>query len=282
MSNFNRESVLSWFKGKSHAAMVAALDALDRGLAQGYWEKGWSRKVHAAATKANVAINIGRKAQKGGVFEPRPEYGTPGYAAVRDADYVAMSLRHGHVTADRLSKITMTTCDFLNYDQQKIVGAARAFHLDMAPVWAAIEKLDATRPKPVFTSIGLSPTVTATLKGLGIETGGAAFTVEAPEYVTNYVEVEVKGRKLMIPVVTIVWPEGCRHHTSRFPMMAGTNYNQCESCGHAIRNNHNWVPLLVKVEGQPPRSIWVGSDCAEKLFGFKIEGELEIANLPSK
>jgi hypothetical protein len=278
MSNIDRAAVLSWFTGKALVNMTEALDALDRSIAQGFWEKGWSRKVRAAATKATKAISYGRKARRLKLF-PELNYKLEHYEEISAAKYLVEWMIHGHVRASDVAKVKSE--DHLSLAQRLAVDTARKFSEELEPVYAAMERLDATRPKAVFTSIGLSPTVTRTLAGLGIETNGAKFTIECPEMKTEEIEtVDAKGKKSYRTVITIVWPEGCRHHSSRFPMMAGTNYLQCESCGHAIRNAFNWVPLLVQVEGQPARSMWVGRDCAEKLFGFKIEGEIEIANRP--
>ncbi len=127
------------------------------------------------------------------------------------------------------------------------------------------------RKVPVFTKMNASPTVSAELVRQGAE------QVEVAEIVYEEREGVTKDcKKYFYRVAKIVWPEGCKHNTSRYA--AGTNHNaQCHACGHAIRNAYNWVPLVLTDKAGAKKSLWVGRDCAETLFGVKMDGELELA-----
>jgi hypothetical protein len=145
-----------------------------------------------------------------------------------------------------------------------------AFKKAMEPVEAQMQVWDSQRPPPTFTTIGASPTITANLKLLGAEKAEPAPMkrewVEALNPKTGKVELHL--------VVEIVWPEGTQHGTSQY---RGTcNNSQCESCGHAIKNPFNWVPILVTCTDGSFKSLWVGRDCAKTLFGIDMTGDLEI------
>jgi hypothetical protein len=148
---------------------------------------------------------------------------------------------------------------------------------DFGPVGEAMDRLDATRPKPVFTSKGISRTIDATL------TDVAALKYDTvrvcPIHYELVEEVDAKGQKVYKWVGYLLWPEGTLHNRSRFH--AGTAHNnQCHACGHAIRNTYNWVPILIDGQDGTPYSFWTGRDCAETLFGIKMVGELELKRGP--
>lgn len=282
MNTINRDAVLSWFSGKSRTNMVAALDALDRSIAQGCWEQGWSRKVAAAAKKANLAAKVARTARRTKLF-PDLTYRLTHYEEISAAKYLVEWMLYGHIRKSDVDKVTDESAKCLTDAQIEVVGLARAFYNSMAPVWEAIERLDATRPKPVFTTLGASPTITKTMADLGVVAGGADVGIEVcPMHFEEIETTDEHGRKTYRPVCILDWPAGTQHHTSRF---AGGNLNngylcQCESCGHAISNGYNWVPMVVTVPGQAPRSLWVGRDCAKMMFGIDVKGEVEIVNRP--
>jgi hypothetical protein len=156
-------------------------------------------------------------------------------------------------------------------DSRRALEEARAiFKAAMAPLEAEMQVWDSQRPPPTFTTIGASPTITANLKLLGAEKAEPAPMkrewVEALNPKTGKVERHL--------VVEIVWPEGTQHGTSQY---RGTcNNSQCESCGHAIKNPFNWVPILVTCTDGSFKSLWVGRDCAKTLFGIDMTGDLEI------
>lgn len=144
------------------------------------------------------------------------------------------------------------------------------FKYAMEPVEELMAKWDATRPPPVFTTMGLSPTVTATMKQFG------AVKVEVcPMRFEKRERIDPKTKKTVYYTVAILlWPEGTVHGNSKYQ---GTHANsQCEACGHAIKAAYNWVPLVIWGADEKPQSLWTGHDCARNLFGIKLTGELEL------
>lgn len=153
---------------------------------------------------------------------------------------------------------------------KKLVGKAKLAHaMALEPIRVLAQKWSSLRPRPTFTKLGASPTVTATLKDLG----ATAVDVCPMHYELGTVGVDSQGKPIEGYVAVLDWPEGTQHGTSRY---RGTNDNdQCEACGHAIKNRYNWVPLLLTTS-TGPKSLWVGRDCAKTLFGIDMDGDLEI------
>lgn len=253
-------NILSWFKGKALENARAALGLLSGSEAQGFWIPGASRKVRAALSKANIAGSDAKAldaAHKRISYEER---------ARKDACFAGyMLLQYG--SPGRITHEQAAVCD-------EILGrdAVSRFLTDFEPAWALMAQLDATRPKPVFTSIGVSPTITQTLEEAGLKL--RADTVRFCP--TEWIKVERKNAKGVtetVWVMVLVWPAGTVHGSSRFHNYHG----QCESCGHGIKNPYNWIPLLIDDEAGVPHSMWVGRDCSERIFGIKVKGEVELA-----
>lgn len=145
-----------------------------------------------------------------------------------------------------------------------------AFKKAMEPVEALMQVWDSQRPPPTFTNIGASPTITANLKALGAEKAEPAPMKREWVEVTN----PKTGKVELHLVVEIIWPEGTQHGTSQY--RGTSNNSQCESCGHAIKNMFNWVPILLTCTDGSLKSLWGGRDCAKTLFGIDMTGDLEI------
>lgn len=154
-----------------------------------------------------------------------------------------------------------------------VVDLAQLFAGDFAPLIELVEVLDATRPAPVITSVGASPTVTKLLTSLGLLLNVDTIRTPPVEWVVAE-RVTREGKRYLTKVGYIRWPRGTVHNASRYA--AGTDRNvQCHACGHAIRNVFNWVPLLLDDDHGVPHSLWVGRDCAETLFGIRVKGDFE-------
>lgn len=242
-------AILKWFSGTALVKAKDALELVDASVAHGSWLPGASRRVWAAL-KPNVAKKN---------LKVSSAYDAPAAeGAIRFAiDYGSF----GRLAALSLQDATRD----LNDD-------ALEFFIDFRPLIDTLTTLDATRPVPVFTKLGASPTVTAELERQG------AVSVEVAEIVYERHEgIDKKtGKKFYYVVAKIIWPEGCQHNTSRYAYGTAHNF-QCHACGHAIRNNCNWVPLVLTDKAGGKKSLWVGRDCAETLFGVKLTGDLELA-----
>jgi hypothetical protein len=286
------ESILEWFSGKARDTIVNfTIPALVESESLGYWKKGVSRTVHATLNKQNVAKNVARaiEAQVGtpdrwsnGV--PRLAYDHPLHEGASDMQYGSFGRAPRHLTAEAKTKrdaegdftFTPKGAAAPTSANATIERWARAF----AEVAELVELLDSRRPKPVFVMKTLSPTVADNLSAhIGIDVR----TLQVPEMHGEYEEVVVKGHKVQVYVVVIDWPEGTLHFRSRF--LHSENNELCQACGHAIKDPYNWVPILAygdepreqqladRPAKQVPYSLWVGRDCAAKLFGCQVEGD---------
>lgn len=245
------ENVLKWFSGASLAKAQAALELLDASLAHGSWIPGASRKVRAAVGKANVAK---KTVQLDRAFGGPKEQSAVSYAV-------------GYGSFDGLGRLTVE-----EIESGVLTGKALQYALDFKPLVDTLDRLDATRPVPTFTKLNASPTVSAELE----RQGAVAVDVAPLKYEVIENTDPKTGKKTYRTVVYIVWPEGIEHRTSRYARGTAHN-NQCHACGHAIKNAYNWVPLVLTDKSGAKKSLWVGRDCAETLFGVKLTGELELA-----
>lgn len=139
---------------------------------------------------------------------------------------------------------------------------------------AAVVALNEKRNKAVFLvdPTKVSATVRKTLDGLNLN----SLTIRVCPI--EYRETEVvlsNGKTVKLSLAYLVWPEGTVHGASRFHTT--NNNRQCQACGHAIKNPHNWVPVVVDNKAGVPHSIWVGRDCSKSLFGIELVGALLLA-----
>lgn len=249
---------LKWFTGKSLENAQIALKMVEESLKEGYWIKGTSRKVHSILTKANVAQKIAREY----------DYALHDFFGVDDRSYghyMYMTLMYGK-DYRQFMNVTTARRSTTNEDIQRVISLYEQYIIDFSDIWAAVKQLDNTRPRPVFTTMNASPTISAELKRQG------AVTVEVCPIEWEKVE-DPKTGKISFWAV-LVWPENTIHGSSRYTQKS---MDQCHACGHAIRNPFNWVPLILTDDKGQKKSLWVGRDCSATLFGVKMEGDLELA-----
>lgn len=264
-----RGRVLFWFTGKARDRLAVLLDALEQSMEQRYWLPGISRALRAALKKSAVARQFCREARgPRGVdgagaahLKPLNKGEASGWRVVWIMEYGQLDLiarpRYGFNFLDEVEK-TLTT-----YEQREALGVARQWWTSMMPVALAMQALDLARPPPVLTRLGVSPLITATLSSL------QATKVELCPTETRWVWSEEK--QLWIPHMHLLWPAGTQHWTSPH-LRTSSRFSKCHSCGHAIRNPGNWVPLVLTGADAVPRAYWVGRDCAESLFGVHLSG----------
>jgi hypothetical protein len=258
--------VLGWFTGKGREKAAWALARLAESEARGEWVSKASRTVRAIMVgKANVASRLGGKHRR--ELEAIGDYTVP-------MERRGWSVGHLLVYGGSNPGIDFAAIREAAPEALKgVITTAERFAADMAPVKALMAKLDATRPEPVFTYLGCSPTVTATLTYLGVE-GNTETTRPCPIEWKEEVRKDKNGTTFYVKVGYLKWPEGTVHGTSRYDRHS----NHCESCGHAIKNGLNWVPLVIDNKVGVPHSLWVGRDCARTIFGIKVDGEMELTN----
>lgn len=267
-----------WYTGKALASLLALLPALAESETQGFWVPGVSRKLTAALNKLSTATKkIAKQARAyyDSAQDRETVYGTVAFEKARaernawnDIYYAMYYCSSAHA----LDKVLPAVKHIEEHgepatEQKTVLRFAREFSADLLPVQNLIHHLDSTRPKPVFTSLGLSPTVTATLtEQLKLNVA----TVRFPEFRDLWKEREINGKLVRVCITIIVWPKGTMHGKSRF-----SGKSQCNACGHAIRNNMNWVPFLMDDAKGVPHSFWVGRDCAKNIFNVDVKGDAE-------
>lgn len=255
-------NVLHWYTHTPRAKAQGALALLEESLAIGEWLPRASRQVRATLSKSNVAKKAAKKVQLD------RSWSDPLCGPLHQVEDV---LRFGNF--DRAQKIdfaALLAAD-LTEAEAEMVRTAQAFAADFAPVAAAMALLDATRPAPVFTAVGVSPTLTRTLEFIGL-LGTTAETARMCPVKRERIETrDEKGNLVYEYVLRLDPPENTAWHRSRF-----SRYDSCcEACGHKIKRANNWLLVLVDDAKGTPHALWVGRDCAKSLFGIDAKGELK-------
>lgn len=263
------DNLLEWFSGKSREALVTfTIPALVESAEQGCWKKGVAVKVRAALNKQNVAAKWARAA--GNTLQV--DYKHPLYEGIMNMRHGAYGRAPRMLTTEALNKLHSVPYFFTKKKgtSQNVGKVIERWARANAEVAELVDLLDARRPKPVIVMKTLSPTVAANISThIGIDVS----TIQYPPSHGEWVEREYKGKKCRVYEIIIDWPKDTQHNKSRF--FQSGKHMQCQACGHAIQNPYNWVPILAYGHGAKPApcSLWVGRDCAEKLFGCEVEGD---------
>lgn len=227
------------------------IPTLKRCEADGLWGKGESRKVKAALNKTHRDVTA--EAVRGGARFANPT----GFAHI-DVEFCRFE------SAPKWLPVAEATIG-----SDAAHAEFRDWCRSFAPIAELVARLDAERPKPAYVFAAVSPTVFANVaQAMGVQFS----TVRQPEIVHEKVTIEIGCKSVTMWMARAIWPEGTRHNVSRFSWGSRAGNDQCQACGHAIRNGRNWVPLLVDT-AEGPASLWVGKDCAETCFGAKIVGD---------
>jgi hypothetical protein len=259
------EPILEWYSGKARDTIVSfTIPALIESEQLGYWKKGAARTVRATLNKQNVAAKWAREVEK--------KFGS--------IQFGSFHLRHDHPLSDAQANLLYGSFEraprLLRSDVAARSADAEKPYAEDAIRWAAafapvadlVALLDSRRPRAVVVMKTLSPTVA---QNVGEHIGLDVSTIQPPPMHGEWVKFVHKGRTCHVYQVVVDWPEGTLHGRSRF--LGSANHDQCEACGHAIKDPFNWVPILAYDAKAVPHSLWVGRDCAKKLFGCEVEGD---------
>lgn len=274
MNDINTAAVMKWFSGRAAEKAAVALKDLADSITEGCWKPGVSRSCRAALSKHNVATKLARKH-----YDALHGRGEGGFGLTRENWYqddnrhisssafnLYMALQHSHHGG--LIQFDALRAAAQNNGERELVVKGEEFVKDMTPAWEAMRELDNARPKPTFTFLGVSPTVTKTLLDAGLDLN--LDTIRVCPMEARKVEENGKVRYVYV----LLWPAGTVHHASRFAR--GNCLSNCHACGHAIKNAFNWIPMLVDGKNGKTYSLWVGRDCAKSIFGIDMKGDLEI------
>ena len=136
-----------------------------------------------------------------------------------------------------------------------------------------VQRLDAQRPRPMVTPVGLSPKVTKTLTEMDLDIDLS--TIEAAKIVGEEVPAfnrdgtpkrNLDGSRAMTVQYRVEWQPGTALHVSRFSASGG-----CEACGKSIPSRR-FVPIQARCRRHGVIGMWLGVDCARKIFGVKDLG----------
>ncbi len=289
-------AIRRWYSGKALAVVEQyVLPMLALAEEQGFWPKGASRKVKAALNKQTVAIKFARANERNrddrrgyddskleglldDVSDDRKHYFNAKLSGHRIVHAMMFGQFHYARQAVELALDLKAQRCVRTPAEQEALQTAMQWAIDFRPVADLVAKLDATRPKIVLVMGSLSRAVVA---NLGKLMGLALDDIKPAPVEGKWIEVtNDKGQVERYWVVEVVWPAGTRHYTSKFAFGSKAGNEQCHACGHAIKDPWNWVPLLGvnREEGAYPVSLWVGRDCARKLFSVVVTGDAQYTN----
>ncbi len=280
------KQILSFFSGVARTRASASLTHLETAIDRGYWlPEDKRRSIEASLNKVSTEVKNKARAMEqlvSLVFD----YGHP---LRNDAWRAHHNLFFGSFIGAQNVKYSaiLAGVEVCYWDLRAHVEYVRDYAAAFAPVAAAIKALDAQIPPPVFTYLDVSRTITKTLEGLGFSEVSQPKVQLAPyhfeerqaptwdkstrDYLRN---AEGKILTHTVRIMITDWPAETKHGAGRFGY---GNFTHCESCGHAIQNVFNWVPLLITTADGQNYSLWVGRDCARSLFGIKVTGEVRLA-----
>jgi hypothetical protein len=239
------QTVASFMKGKRLEKFNASVTILNESLAQGAWTKRGSVKSSGGVYQGLLTLK-----QDPPTFE------------------LMMCLRFGHecrvaVTAEMIEKNGFGHI-------AEVVGAWVQLCSDVAH---ARRELDAARPLPVVTAIGLSPKVTKTFQECNLDIDVSSikpapiksYQAQMRSQTTGELMFDKRGEPIMETIYYVAWPKGTQLHKSRFA------YSGCEACGKNIPSGR-YVAIEADCRKLGHIGLYVGCDCAHNIFGVKDLG----------
>lgn len=253
------DTVRTALKGAKLAKFDASIAVLQESIAQGGW-------ILRGRVKANSGFYQGIAKPE----FPKDTYENP---AAKDAWGLAFALSYGKRFRGN------DECDGNIGNLDRAIVTLRAMTKlkltdDQIHAWvglveevaAAEAELDAARPLPQITAIGLSPKVTATLTEMNLDIDLPSIRLAKLERRERQVMHPKTGRMITVYYHVPVWTPGIAHGTSRF---AGGG---CEACGKRIPSGKFVAVEAYDKRGARLVSLWLGCDCAKNIFGIKDVG----------
>ncbi len=244
--------IADYLKGKRREKFVNACNLLRDGVANG----GWTVPRASSKAQAGLYQGIAKVPYRSGGSRERFE--------------LEQCLNYGHpLRAD------IEPSDLRELAPKLPLDVARAWITLCRAAHAAIVALDAARPKPVVTPIGLSPKVTKTLTECNLDLELSSIKpakidfyerhmVVIPKDGAAYCALDRDGRPVPEKVYYPAWTLGIKHGMSRF-------HHGCQACGKRIPSGR-YVPVEAVCKRIGLVSLWLGCDCARNIFGIKDVG----------
>jgi hypothetical protein len=253
--------VSSRLKGKKLENFLASVAVINDSIAQGGW-------VSRGRAKGDSGFYQGC----GIHYDPRYEGGQDG----GDDFALGMCLNYGSdpgLPAARLSRAIDRLFERIpKCPDRRFVEAWVELCGEKSVAFA---HLDASRPAPARTEIGLSPRVTATLKGAGLDVDLPSVKMPEIAYrlgpkMTREGEVMMNREgtaSVLDRYYYMKWAPGTKLGLSRF----SDRPCNCEACGKLIPSGM-FVPIEADDRKNGHIGLFVGCDCARSIFGVKDVG----------
>ncbi len=234
------KTVTASMKGARLAKLVASIDIVNESLARGGW-------VTRGSVKAMSGFYQGLTKTVVYKWEAGP----------KDKFNLSMCLKYGRAFNGEASDEVVATMA-----PKVSVAVVRAWISLCNEFMDAYAALNAARPLPTITPIGLSPKVTATLTEMNLD-------IELPSIkmaeIERYEFTYIKDGKEVVGVEYLVkWTKDIKHGQSRF-------HSGCQACGKNIPSGR-FVPVEAVCKKNGLISLWLGCDCAKNIFGIKDVG----------
>ena len=267
-------------KGKRLERLQETVACIDASLAAGGWLPKMSQKTKG------ISQGFPYPSRNRGV-----RYDSP----VREAD---MAVRYGSNpgTWEAMVAAGATEDELQALSPKQPLEAIQAWLTVCREVSVARKLLDAMRPLPKQTEIGLSPKVTTTLTDMGLDIDLASIvptkigctwhqgryprTVEKREWSSELgrytlreephpqageLMFDKQGEPVMVPHYFLDWTPGTQFGLSRFA------HRDCEACGKTIPSGE-FVAIEADCKKQGHVGMFFGRDCAANIFGVKDAG----------
>lgn len=252
------DTLANYFTGKRRELFLDSVAVVRESLALGGWVKRGAQRADKGFNKGLVAKSL----------DIAWGYDERGKALMR----LGWAVSHGRRLPPGVVDIA-TDDDIVRLAPKVPVPVTRAWLRLMVALRDVWDDLDASRPLPVYTEIGLSRKVTATLQDANLDLDlttrrlcplGSRW-VPAINTKTGEPFVGRDGKPAMVKVYFPKWPAGTVFGTSRFADC------DCEACGKRIPSGLV-VPVLVADKAGAIHGFWFGRDCARNILGLKDAG----------
>lgn len=270
-------TLVATLKGKRLEHFQRSVALINESLAAGGW-------VGRAAQQSSKGFGQGFPHPRGGGQLPGDD---PLYEA-------AFAVRHGscHKSWADMLAAGATPTELQRLSPKQPIVALVAWVEVCYQATQARKKLDALRKLPQVTPIGLSPKVTETLTGMGVDlelpsikptaigvrwvqarypAATREYNREQGRYImlphpqAGELRFSVQGEPVMEPEYYLDWTPGTVMGASRYAD------HDCEACGKTIPSGE-FVAIEADCKINGHVGLYLGRDCAKNIFGVKDEG----------
>lgn len=275
-------SILSWYTGRARARVERVLPAIAESERAGGWLPRTSSMARAALRDATVAKKFARANDR-----PMEEWRHRAVGLLVDVadqrgerrreakdhgfELVHAMLQGRFEEAPKLARLAdRLRTHVQSLDENVALATAARWAADFTPAARLFLRLDAGRPRPSYVIGEVSEAIRANAE---VALGTSVQAVRPPDVTWKLTaRLGPDGHVVQTWVGTVAWPTGCRHGAGQFGV-GERSLRRCQACGRAVRDARSWVPLVLDgLDG--PTSLWVGRDCARRLFDCRVTGDV--------